>query len=64
MWFKSCALTSPFRQYYKKKAISKALYDYCVKMRYVDAKLAAKWKKPGYEYLVRGGRGRCLAAAC
>jgi len=35
--------------YYKKQAISRAVYDFCVKMKIADAALIAKWKKPGYE---------------
>ncbi|PFH38291.1 G10 family protein [Besnoitia besnoiti] len=37
--------------YYKRKAISKELYEYCLREGYADAKLIAKWKKPGYEKL-------------
>jgi bud site selection protein 31 len=37
--------------YYNKSAISKELYDYCLKNRYADAMLIAKWKKQGYESL-------------
>ena len=37
--------------YYKRKAISKELYDYCVKEKLADAALIAKWKKQGYENL-------------
>ncbi|KAI8578948.1 hypothetical protein K450DRAFT_244257 [Umbelopsis ramanniana AG] len=35
--------------YYKRKAISKELYDYLLKNSYADANLIAKWKKPGFE---------------
>jgi bud site selection protein 31 len=31
--------------YFKRRLISKALYDYCVKQKYADAALIAKWKK-------------------
>ena len=31
--------------YYKRKAISKELYDYCIKESYADPNLIAKWKK-------------------
>ncbi|RUS31616.1 G10 protein-domain-containing protein [Jimgerdemannia flammicorona] len=31
--------------YYKRKAISKELYEYCLKNGYADANLIAKWKK-------------------
>lgn len=37
--------------YYKRKAISKELYDYCLKEKIADASLIAKWKKEGYERL-------------
>lgn len=33
--------------YYKRKAISKELYDYCLKNKIADAALVAKWKKQG-----------------
>eukprot|EP00124_Ichthyophonus_hoferi_P003874 Ihof_evm4s371 gene=Ihof_evmTU4s371 len=34
-----------YELYYKRKAISKELYDYCIKEKYADAALIAKWKK-------------------
>ena len=34
-----------YEMYYKKKAISKACYDFCLKNGYADANLIAKWKK-------------------
>ncbi|GAB9474079.1 G10-like protein [Globisporangium polare] len=37
--------------FYKYKRISREVYDYCVRMKLVDANLIAKWKKPGYERL-------------
>lgn len=37
--------------FYKRKAISKELYDYCLKQGVADANLIAKWKKTGYENL-------------
>ncbi|KAJ3083656.1 Component of the SF3b subcomplex of the U2 snRNP [Quaeritorhiza haematococci] len=37
--------------YYKRHAISKELYEYCLKEGHADAALIAKWKKPGYEKL-------------
>lgn len=37
--------------YYKRKAISKELYDYCIAEKIADANLIAKWKKAGYENL-------------
>eukprot|EP00028_Trichosphaerium_sp_Am-I-7-wt_P000952 CAMPEP_0168528834 /NCGR_PEP_ID=MMETSP0405-20121227/13504_1 /TAXON_ID=498012 /ORGANISM="Trichosphaerium sp, Strain Am-I-7 wt" /LENGTH=206 /DNA_ID=CAMNT_0008552353 /DNA_START=38 /DNA_END=658 /DNA_ORIENTATION=+ len=38
-----------YESYYKQKAISKELYDFCLKIKIADALLIAKWKKPGYE---------------
>jgi len=40
-----------YELYYKKKAISKELYDYLLMEKWGDANLIAKWKKPGYEYV-------------
>lgn len=40
-----------YELYFKRKAISKELYDYCVKEKIADANLIAKWKKQGYENL-------------
>ncbi|KAJ3266530.1 Component of the SF3b subcomplex of the U2 snRNP [Chytriomyces hyalinus] len=40
-----------YEMYYKRKAISKELYDYCVKMGHADENLIAKWRKTGYEKL-------------
>eukprot|EP00736_Rhodelphis_marinus_P003232 Rmarinus@m.14921 len=40
-----------YESYYKKKVISREVYDYCLRMKYADASLIAKWKKPGYERL-------------
>lgn len=37
--------------FYKRQAISKELYDYCLKKKIADANLIAKWKKSGYENL-------------
>lgn len=37
--------------YYKKKEISKQLYDFCIKEKLADPNLIAKWKKEGYENL-------------
>lgn len=34
-----------YELYYKRKAISKELYEYCLKEGYGDANLIAKWKK-------------------
>ncbi len=36
-----------FDLFYKRKAISRELYDYCIKNRIADASLIAKWKKQG-----------------
>lgn len=40
-----------YELYYKKKAISRELYDFLLQEKWGDAALIAKWKKPGYEYL-------------
>jgi len=40
-----------YDMHYKHQKISKELYDWCCKQKIVDAPLAAKWKKPGYERL-------------
>ncbi|KAJ3062747.1 Component of the SF3b subcomplex of the U2 snRNP [Podochytrium sp. JEL0797] len=40
-----------YEMYYKRKAISKELYDYCVKNGHADENLIAKWRKVGYEKL-------------
>lgn len=40
-----------YELYYKKKAISRELYDFLLLEKFGDANLIAKWKKPGYEYL-------------
>lgn len=37
--------------YYKKKIISRQLYDWLLKNKFADAQLIAKWKKQGYENL-------------
>ncbi|KAH6561831.1 hypothetical protein BASA60_011335 [Batrachochytrium salamandrivorans] len=37
--------------YYRRKAISRDLYNYCIKEGHADAALIAKWRKPGYEKL-------------
>ncbi|CAG9333671.1 unnamed protein product [Blepharisma stoltei] len=37
--------------YYKKGEISKELYEFCIREKFVDPVLIAKWKKPGYEKL-------------
>ncbi|KAI5943120.1 Protein BUD31 [Manis javanica] len=38
-----------FYLFYKWKAISRELYEYCIKEGYADKNLIAKWKKQGYE---------------
>jgi len=40
-----------YELYYKKKAISRELYDWLLQEKYGDAALIAKWKKPGYEFV-------------
>lgn len=40
-----------YTMYYQRKAISRELYDFLLRQKYVNADLIAKWKKPGYENL-------------
>jgi len=40
-----------YELYYKKKAISRELYDFLLQEKWGDANLIAKWKKPGYEFV-------------
>lgn len=40
-----------YEMFYKRKAISRELYDFCLEERIADPTLIAKWKKPGYERL-------------
>ncbi len=40
-----------FDLFYRKKEISRELYDWLLEEKYADANLIAKWKKPGYEKL-------------
>mmetsp|Transcript_9673 Transcript_9673/g.8516 ORF Transcript_9673/g.8516 Transcript_9673/m.8516 type:complete len:120 (+) Transcript_9673:13-372(+) len=40
-----------FNKFYKKKEISRELYQYCINEKWADANLIAKWKKPGYQKL-------------
>ena len=40
-----------FNMFYKKKEISRELYQYCLDQKWADAILIAKWKKPGYQKL-------------
>lgn len=37
--------------FYRRKAISRELYEYCLKEKIADGNLIAKWKKSGYENL-------------
>lgn len=37
--------------FYRRKAISRELYDYCLNENIADKNLIAKWKKQGYENL-------------
>lgn len=37
--------------FYRRKAITRELYDYCIQEKIADANLIAKWKKAGYENL-------------
>ena len=41
-----------FELYYKKKEISRQLYEYCLREKWADKFLIAKWKKQGYDKLV------------
>lgn len=40
-----------YDMYYKKKLISRELYDWLLLQSYVNSELIAKWKKQGYEKL-------------
>jgi bud site selection protein 31 len=40
-----------YEQFYVKKAISRELYDFCLREGFADKDLIAKWKKQGYEKL-------------
>ncbi len=40
-----------YEMYHKKKAISRELYDFCIREKVIDGNLIAKWKKDGYEQL-------------
>eukprot|EP01117_Protostelium_nocturnum_P010876 TRINITY_DN3924_c0_g1_i1.p1 TRINITY_DN3924_c0_g1~~TRINITY_DN3924_c0_g1_i1.p1 ORF type:complete len:147 (+),score=44.22 TRINITY_DN3924_c0_g1_i1:55-495(+) len=40
-----------YEMFYKKKEISRELYDFCLREDYADPNLIAKWKKSGYEKL-------------
>ena len=36
---------------YKKKKIKKPVYEFCLRQKYADANLIAKWKKVCFKYL-------------
>ncbi|KAF4702558.1 Component of the SF3b subcomplex of the U2 snRNP [Perkinsus olseni] len=40
-----------FDMYYKKKAISKELFRYCLDEGWADKQLVYKWRKPGFDQL-------------
>ena len=40
-----------FELFYKKKEISRELYEYCLREKWADENLIAKWKKAGFERL-------------
>jgi bud site selection protein 31 len=40
-----------YELFYKKKEISRELYEYCLNEKWADAALIAKWKKSGFERL-------------
>eukprot|EP01056_Protomagalhaensia_sp_Gyna25_P003370 Protomagalhaensia_sp_Gyna_25__3369@NODE_3041_length_759_cov_255_450000_g2543_i0_p1_GENE_NODE_3041_length_759_cov_255_450000_g2543_i0NODE_3041_length_759_cov_255_450000_g2543_i0_p1_ORF_typecomplete_len223_score32_51G10/PF01125_17/9_2e69_NODE_3041_length_759_cov_255_450000_g2543_i045713 len=40
-----------YDMFYKRKAISKELYEWCLREKIADKDLIAKWKKSGYERL-------------
>lgn len=40
-----------YETFYKKKEISRELYEYCLREGWADKNLIAKWKKKGYERL-------------
>lgn len=40
-----------YEMFYKKKEIPRDLYEYCLREKWADADLIAKWKKTGYEKL-------------
>lgn len=40
-----------FDLFVRRKAISRELYEYCIKEKIADGNLIAKWKKSGYENL-------------
>lgn len=40
-----------YELFYKRKAITRELYQFCLDQGIADSALIAKWKKPGYERL-------------
>eukprot|EP00743_Colponemidia_sp_Colp-15_P003426 GILK01003700.1.p1 GENE.GILK01003700.1~~GILK01003700.1.p1 ORF type:complete len:161 (-),score=10.84 GILK01003700.1:142-588(-) len=38
-----------YELFYKRKEITRELYEYCLREGHADAALIARWKKPGYE---------------
>ena len=40
-----------YELFYKKKEISRELYEFCLREKWADAALIAKWKKSGFERL-------------
>jgi len=40
-----------YEMFYKKRSISRDVYNFCLREGYADANLIAKWKKAGYERL-------------
>ena len=40
-----------YEAFYKRKIVSRDVYDYCLREGWADANLIAKWKKQGYERL-------------
>ena len=40
-----------YELFFKKQEISRELYEYCLREKWADAALIAKWKKSGYERL-------------
>eukprot|EP01053_Blabericola_migrator_P005224 Blabericola_migrator_1__5223@NODE_268_length_10573_cov_173_829050_g224_i0_p8_GENE_NODE_268_length_10573_cov_173_829050_g224_i0NODE_268_length_10573_cov_173_829050_g224_i0_p8_ORF_typecomplete_len245_score27_75G10/PF01125_17/3_2e67Mito_fiss_reg/PF05308_11/6_3CAP_N/PF01213_19/7_3_NODE_268_length_10573_cov_173_829050_g224_i072637997 len=50
-----------YDMFYKRKAISKELYEWCLREKIADKDLIAKWKKSGYERLCCL---RCIQADC
>lgn len=59
-----------YELFYKRKAITRTLYDWCLENGLADAELIAKWKKRGYERLCclqclgSGGRGTNFGTGC